>query len=121
MSTIGNLTQLFADQEDLEVMINNQQNNGTSSFGIGSDSTIPPNRPVEPTNTNLVEANEGNPMSQNHSRQTNTNITPDIIELPAEQHVETEAAVADMGNRHQQVQQTPDRPREFNPNKTFKD
>ena len=41
ISTIGILTQMFADQVDHEVMINNQQNNGTSSFGIGSDSTTP--------------------------------------------------------------------------------
>ena len=79
MSTIGNLTQLFADQEDQEVMINNQQNNGTSSFGIGSDCTIPPNRTVEPTNTNIVEANEGNPIRKLKDRFVHWKINLNMI------------------------------------------
>ena len=78
-----------------------------------------PARLREPNpNTNIIEVDEVNPISQNQGRQANTNIEPDIIELPNEQHVDAVAAVADTEDRNEQVQQIAIRPQEYNPNNT---
>ena len=111
----------------IEVMINNPQNTRTSSFGISDDSTIPPNRPLEQTDTNAIGIDKVNPISQNQGRQAYTNNESNIAEMTNERHVMAVATVDNAENRNEQEHQIPSgsqentlpiRPQEFYPNNT---